>query len=123
MISAFRALFFGSTLLCTAAGLLVIASVFIQDRAPHSATMLGVSLVVSGVFLGAGVLLHGIQSHVAGIAKLARANDGNNAGDIERHVARLLIILILGGTALFVFLGVLTYAILARIDQGFAVFG
>ena len=123
MISTFRALFLGSATLCAAAGLLVIASLFIENRAPHSATMLGVSLVVSGVFLGSGVLLHGIQSHVAGIAKLARANDGNNAGDIERHVARLLIILILGGLALFVFLGIVTWAILARIDEGYAVFG
>ncbi len=123
MISAFRALFLGSAILCAAAGLLVIASLFIANRAPHSATTLVVSLVVSGIFLGSGVLLLGIQSHVAGIAKLARTNDGNNAGDIERLVARLLIILSLGGAALFVFLGSLTHGILSRIDEGYAVFG
>ena len=48
--------------------------------------------------------------------------DGAHA-QLETHVRRLLVYILAGGSFLFVALGLLTYRILERIGQGFAVFG
>jgi hypothetical protein len=59
----------------TAAAALVTASLFIADRAPQSNKFLGISLVVSAVCLGAGLVLFGIQRHVAAIAAAVRSQE------------------------------------------------
>ena len=123
MVVTFRLVYLCAALLASAAGALVIASRFIADRAPQGTEFLGVHLAVGAVFLGVGALLFGIQRHVAGIAALARGQDGEPARELATHVHRLLVYLLVGGAVLCAVLGVMTYAILARIDQGFAVFG
>jgi hypothetical protein len=123
MVGAFRLLYLCAALLASAAGALVIASRFVADRAPQGTEFLGVHLAVGAVFLGVGALLFGIQRHVAGIAALARGQDGEPARELATHVHRLLVYLLAGGALLCAVLGLMTYAILARIDQGFAVFG
>jgi hypothetical protein len=50
-------------------------------------------------------------------------HDGETARELVTHVNRLLAYLIAGGAFLCTVLGSITYAILERIDQGFAVFG
>lgn len=84
---------------------------------------LGIHLAVGAVLLGVGVLLLGIQRHAAGIAALAHGDGGETAQELAAHVSWLLAYLLAGGALLCAVLGVMTYAILARIDQGFAVFG
>jgi len=123
MVVVFRLLYLCAALLSIAAGALVIASLFIPERAPQSSEMLGVHLAVSAVFLGVGGVLLGIQRHVAGISALACGDDGEQKRELATHVHRLLVFLLVGGAVLCAVLGVMTYAILARIDQGFAVFG
>ena len=123
MVVTFRLVYLCAALLASAAGALVIASRFIADRAPQGTEILGIHLAVGAVFLGVGVLLLGIQRHVAGIAALARGRDGEPARELATRVSRLLAYLLAGGAFLCAVLGVMTYAILARIDQGFAVFG
>ena len=123
MVAGFRVLYFCAALLSVAAGLMVIASLFIQDRAPQSTEMLAVHLGVGATFLGVGVLLFGTQRHVTGIAALAYGRDAAPAQELTTHVNRLLIYLLAGGAFLCAVLGLMTYVILARIDQGFAVFG
>ena len=123
MIVVFRLLYLCAALLATAAGMLVIASFFIADRAPQSAEFIGIHLAVGAVFLGVGVVLLGVQRHVAGITGLACGSDGEQGRELATHVSRLLVYLLVGGAFLCAVLGVMTYAILARIDQGFAVFG
>jgi hypothetical protein len=123
MVVVFRLVYLCAALLASAAGALVIASFFIADRAPQSTEFLGIHLIVGAVFLGVGVLLLGIQRHVAGIAALAYGHDGETARDLATHVSRLLVHLLAGGAFLCAVLGLTTYAILARIDEGFAVFG
>jgi hypothetical protein len=124
VVVVFRLVYLCAALLASAAGVLVIASLFIADRAPQSTASLGIHLAVGGVFLGAGVLLTGIQCHVAGIAALA-ANGlaAETAQELGAHLRRLLAYLLAGGTFLCAVLGAMTYGILERIDQGFAVFG
>lgn len=123
MVVLFRAVYMVAMALSLSAGALVTASLFIADRAPQSGTFLGISLVVTGIFLTLGVLLFGIQRHVAAIAAVARRRDDDTATAVKPDVTRLVAWLLLGGGMLAAMLAVLTYAILARIDQGFAVFG
>jgi len=85
--------------------------------------LLGISLAVTGIFLTIGVFLYGVQRHVAAIAVLVRGHHGETAEDLRSNVKGLVAYLLIGGILLAAFLGFLTYAILARIDQGFAVFG
>ncbi len=123
MLTLFRTVFFCAITLSFSAGALIAASFFIADRAPQSDWYIGVHLVVTGVFLSLGVLLFGIQRHVSEIARNALYTEDTAAGKLRHHVKRLLVYLLVGGTVLGAILGLLTYAILARIDQGFAVFG
>jgi hypothetical protein len=123
VVVVFRLLYFCAGLFAISAGALVIASLSIQDRAPQSTEMLGVHLAVGATFLGVGALLLGIQRHVAGIAAVAYGKVGESARELTTHVKRLLAYLLAGGALLCGVLGLMTYVILARIDQGFAVFG
>jgi hypothetical protein len=101
---------------------LVVASVFIANRAPQSMEFLGVSLAVGAIFVSIGVLLFGIRRHLTAMATLATARDATGAR-LASHVGRLLVYLLVGGAFLCAVLGSLTYGILERIDDGFAVFG
>jgi hypothetical protein len=103
---------------------LVIASFFMPDRAPQGTEFLGIHLAVGAVFLGVGVLLLGIQRHVAGIAALAaHGHAAETEQELAAHINRLLAYLFAGGAFLCAVLGAMTYGILERIDQGFSVFG
>jgi hypothetical protein len=123
MLILFRLVYVSSALLAFAAGTLVTASLFIAERAPTSPHFLGVSLAVSAVFFAGAFLLLGIQHQVAAIALIARERDSETRRPLGVHVNRLLAYLLGGGAFLGAVLGLMTYAILARIDQGFAVFG
>ncbi|TCO71563.1 hypothetical protein [Rhodovulum euryhalinum] len=123
MVVLFRAVYLVAMAFSLSAGALVTASLFIADHAPQSGTFLGISLAVTAIFLTLGVLLFGIQRHVAAIAVVARRSDDPTAQNLRPDVARLVAYLLAGGVLLAAMLGVVTYAILARIDQGFAAFG
>jgi hypothetical protein len=124
MVVVFRIVYLCAALLASAAGMLVITSLFIADRAPQSTKSLGIHLAIGAVFLGVGVLLAGIQRHVAGIAAQAmHGHDAETAQALAAHLSRLLAYLLAGGAFHCAVLGLVTYAILTRIDQGFAVFG
>jgi hypothetical protein len=123
VIALFRGVFFCAIALSFTAGGLVTASFFIPDRAPQSGWYIGVHLVVTGAFLLLGVLLYGIQRHVAAIATFTRRSEDAGDRDLRHDVNRLLAYLIAAGIILGAILGLMTYVILARIDQGFAVFG
>jgi hypothetical protein len=124
MVVGFRLVYLCAVLLSSAAGVLVIASFFIPDRAPQSTEFLGIHLAVGAVFLGVGVLFFGIQRHVAGIRALAAHGlDAETAQELAAHFNRLVAYLLAGGAFLCAVLGAVTYGILERIDQGLAVFG
>ena len=123
VLLAFRAAFLISTALCLTAAVLVTASLFIADRAPQSSRLLAISLAVSAAFVGAGLILFGVQRPLAAIAALLRDGHAERQPEIARHLGALAAHLSFGGAALCLVLTLITYAILARIDQGFAVFG
>jgi hypothetical protein len=120
---AFRLVYASAAFLSIMAGALVTTSLFIADRAPQSTKFLGISLVVSAVLVGVGLLLFGIQRRVAAVATAVRGDDAGAPQDLPMHVDRLVVYLLAGGVLVCAILAVLTYAILARLDQGFAVFG
>lgn len=123
MVHLFRAIYLVGSALSLSAGALVTASLFIADRAPQSGTFFTISLIVTGVFLTVGVLLFGIQRHGAAIAVRSGQADVRAPAELGRHVTRLLVHLCLAGLLLDAIMAVMVYVILARIDQGFAVFG
>jgi hypothetical protein len=124
MVVVFRLVYLCAALLSSAAGMLVIASFFIPDRAPQSTEFLGIHLAVGAVFLGVGVLLSGIQRHVAGIAaQAAHGHGAETAQGLAAHLSPLLAYLLAGGAFLCAVLGAMIHGILERIDQGFAMFG
>jgi hypothetical protein len=118
----FRLVYACAAFLSIAVAVLIVASLFIADRTPRGMEFLGVSLIVGAVFVGIGVLLVGIRQHVTAIATLETGHDAT-ASRLAIHVRRLLMHLIAGGALLCAVLGLLTYGILERIGQGFAVFG
>jgi hypothetical protein len=120
----FRLVYLCAALLSSAAGVLVVASFFIPGRAPQYTGFLGIHLAVGIVFLGVGVLLFGIQRHLAGIGALtAQGHAAETAQELAAHLRRLLAYLLAGGALLCAVLAAMTYGIVDRIDQGFAVFG
>lgn len=123
MVIVFKLVYVCAAFLAMAAGTLVTASLFIAERAPQSARFLGISIVVSAVFVGAGLVLLGIRRHVAAIAAAVRSQDSESLRNPAQHVGRLVACLLVGGAVVCALLAILTYGILERIDQGFAVFG
>jgi hypothetical protein len=123
MVLTFRLVYASAAFLAMVAGALVTGSLFIADRAPQSTRFLGISLAVSAVLAGVGFVLFGIQRHVAAVATAVRGDDADPSQDLPMHVDRLVVYLLAGGVLVCALLAVLTYAILARLDQGFAVFG
>jgi hypothetical protein len=106
-----------------AAGLLVIASLFIADTRPETNAYLGIHLIVGGVFVALGLLLLGILLEVAAIARFALDPEGTVTSRLRDRVRRLLQLLLAAGLFLCLVMAMVTYGILARIDEGFAVFG
>jgi hypothetical protein len=123
MILVLRLVYVGAALLSTASGALVTASLYIAERAPQSPKFLGISLVVSAIYFGVGVVLLGIQRHAAATAAAVHGDVGGSSRRLDRHVTRLLAYLLVAGMFVGVVLALMAYGILARIDQGFAVFG
>ncbi len=123
LVFCFSAFFNLSAVLCLAAGLLVTASLCTADNSPHTAQVWSISLIVSVVFFALGTLLWAIKSQLVQIAHLAVGRTQQNGIALERRVVRLLFLLSVGALGLCASLAILTYAILVRIDQGFAVFG
>jgi uncharacterized membrane protein HdeD (DUF308 family) len=73
-----------------------LASLFTASRALRSAKLHGISLVASAVLVGVGLVLFGIQRHVAAIAAAARSRDGNSLRDLSMHIDRLVAYLLAG---------------------------
>jgi hypothetical protein len=123
LTSVFGLLFTAAAALAWAAGVRVTASLFIADRSPQSAAFLGVSPGVSAGSLALGLLLVGVVLQVVAIARMAAAAENAIAAKLAIRVRRLLMLLVSAALGLCGLLVIVTLAILARVDQGFAVFG
>jgi uncharacterized membrane protein HdeD (DUF308 family) len=96
MVVVFRVVYVCAAFLSIAAGALVMASFFIAKHAPQNDRVLVISLVVSVVFLGAGLVLFGIQRHVAAIVAARRDRDGDSLRNLSMHIDPLVANLLAG---------------------------
>jgi hypothetical protein len=123
LIVTFVVLFTLAAALSGSAGLLVTASLFIADRQPETYEYLWVHLFVSIFFLALGFLLYGIRVQFSGLARIAAEASDETSAKLKIRISRMLILFAIAGAWLCGMLAMITYAILARIDEGFAVFG
>lgn len=114
---------FGLALVALLDAALIVASLLIADRAPVSAQAWTVSLIVVALFLLIAALCAGVGRQAGRIGALAPVVEGAAAARLRGALASLGWLLfgaaLVGGTILLL----AGYVILARIDQGFAVFG
>jgi hypothetical protein len=123
MILALRLVMLLVAVTAFAAAALVTASLFIAERAPQSGAFLAISLLVSAFFTVKGALAFGLQRQMARLRDAGATLDAAAAGRFGPPFRALARVLLAGGTILAAILLLATYVILARIDQGFAVFG
>jgi hypothetical protein len=123
ILFALRIACYGLALVALLDAGLIFASLLIADRAPVSAQAWTVSLVVIAIFLLIAALCGGIGRQAGRLGALAPAVEGAAAARLRGALAALAGLLL--GAALTFGAGLLLvgYGILARIDQGFAVFG
>lgn len=123
MITLLRLTYFSASAISLVAALLVTASMLIAERAPQSTQFWIITIAVSVFFAAAGLLLLGIGRHLVGIGLLARSTTNDRSAELTRRWHRLAAHMLAGGLIVLCLLLFVTYVILARIDQGFAVFG
>ncbi len=123
MINLIRLTYFSAAAACLFASLAVTASMLIAERAPQSVQYWMITIAVSLFFVFAGLLLLGIGRHLSALGTLAYSMTNGDGALLKRRWRRLAYYLLLGGVVVLSFLLLVTYAILSRIDQGFAVFG
>jgi hypothetical protein len=119
----FGFLFATAAALSIASGLLVAASFFIADRSPQGTWFVVLHMTIGAMFVAIGALLVGIAWQVTGISAIVSRLETPDADALRRRVFRLLAFLIPSGLGMCSLLALATYAILSRIDEGFAVFG
>jgi hypothetical protein len=123
MLSIFRFVYAMSAALALLDAALIVGSFFIAGRAPQTTSSFVIHTVIACLFAVSGLLLLGVGRHAGRIGRMVRRPEGEHTAGLEESVARLLVNLGLGGMMLLGVLLIMTYAILARINQDFAVFG
>jgi hypothetical protein len=107
--------------LAAADAVLVIASLFIADRAPLTSQATTVSLVVAALFTMMAGLALALQHS---LTRLGRAISSSADEEPAGRAFRQLVVTLLFTCLIFgPLLALVSYAILARIEEGFAVFG
>ena len=120
MLALLRAALLGISMLLAVDAALIILSLFMTDRAPVSRQAFLVSLLVSALFLGLAWLSAGIRRQMTRLCEVGTTSAGNAfSAPFGSLVGHLLVAAMLFA----LFMALLTYGIMARIDQNFAVLG
>jgi hypothetical protein len=110
-----RLTYFSAAALSLFAASMVAVSMFMPERAPHSARF-GIITIGVGAFLAVlGLVLIGIGRHLPAIGVLARSMMGDAGALLRRRYHRLAVHMLIGGLALLPVLLFIAYAIVARI--------
>jgi hypothetical protein len=123
MIKLLRVTYYSAAALSLFAASAVTVSMLIPERAPHSAQFWIITTAVGLYFAAIGVALLGIGRHLPAIGILAKAMTNDEGAELRTRWRRLAIHMLLGGLLLVPVLLLITWAILARIGEGFALFG
>jgi hypothetical protein len=123
MINLLRVTYYSASALGLLAATMAAVSMLIPARAPQSAQF-WIITIGFGLFLALiGLVLLGIGRHLPAIGVLAQAMTSDDGARLRSHWRRLSAHLLLGGLMLVPVLLLIAWAILARIDEGFAIFG
>lgn len=123
MIKLLRVTYYSAAALSLFAASAVTVSMLMPERAPHSAQFWIITIAVGLYFAAIGVVLLGIGRHLPAIGVLAKAMRNDEHAELRARWRRLAFHVLLGGLLLLPVLLLITWAILARIDEGFAIFG
>ena len=123
MITRLRVTYYSAAALSLFAASAVTVSMLIPERAPHSAQFWIITIAVGLYFAAIGVVLLGIGRHLPAIGLLAKAMTSDESAELKSRWHRLAVHMLLGGLLLLPVLLLITWAVLARIDEGFAIFG
>jgi hypothetical protein len=123
ILFALRIACYGLALVALLDAGLIFASLLIADRAPVSAQAWTVSVVVIAIFGLIAALCGGIARQAGRLGAAASAVEGAGAARLRGALAGLARLLLVAALAFGAVLLLVGHAILARIDEGFAVFG
>lgn len=123
MINMLRVTYFAAAALGLFAASIVTVSILIPERAPNSSQFWIVTIGV-GLFLAVvGLVLLGIGRHLPAIGVLAQSITNDDSAQLKSRWRRLAVHMLLGGLLLVPVLLLIAWGILARIVEGFALFG
>jgi hypothetical protein len=123
MKNLLRVAYFSAAALSLFAASMVAVSMLIPQRAPQSAQFWIITIGV-GLFLAViGLVLLGVARHLPAIGVLAQSMTSDDGALLRSRWRRLAAHMLLGGLMLVPLLLLIAWAIVARIDQGFALFG
>ncbi len=123
MLTLLRITYFSASALSLFAASMVAVSMLMPNRAPHS-VQFWIITIGFGLFLAAiGLALLGVGRHLPAIGLLAQSMTNDAGARLRSRWRRLAAHMLLGGLMLVPVLLLIAWAILARIDQGFALFG
>jgi len=123
MIKLLRVTYYSAAALSLFAASAVTVSMLIPERAPHSAQFWIITIAVGLYFAAIGAVLLAVGRHLPAIGVLAKAMTNDEGTELRSRWRRLAVHMLLGGLLLLPVLLLITWAILARIDEGFAIFG
>jgi len=124
MIQLLRFTYFTAAALSLSAACMVTVSMLMPERAPHSAPFWVITIGLALFLAMLGILLLGIAHHLPAIGALARSRAGDAvATEIAIHWRRLAVHMLVAGLLLVPVLLLIAWAVLARMDEGFALFG
>jgi hypothetical protein len=105
------------------AAAMVAVSMLMPNRAPVS-LQFWIITIGFGLFLALiGLVLLGVGRHLPAIGAVAQTMTSDDGARLRSHWRRLAAHLLLGGLMLVPVLLLIAWAILARIDERFALFG
>ncbi|HQR48424.1 MAG TPA: hypothetical protein PL152_03755 [Steroidobacteraceae bacterium] len=123
MLNLLRFTYYLASAVSLFAGLATTASLFMADRAPQSPQYWVVTLAVILFFGLAGLLLLCIGRQLVALGVLAGTATDDHGAILRARWNRLAACMVLGGLVLLPILLLVAYVIVARIEQGFAIFG
>jgi hypothetical protein len=118
-----RVTYFSAAALSLFTASMVTVSMLIPERAPQSAQFWIITIGVGLYFAVIGFVLLGIGRHLPAMGVLAQSMTNDYGAWLRSHWRRLAVHMLLGGLLAIPVLLLIAWAILARIDEGFALFG
>jgi cbb3-type cytochrome oxidase subunit 1 len=118
-----RLTYFSAAAVSLFAASMVAVSMLIPGRAPQSAQFWIITIGVGLYLAVVGLVLLGIGRHLPAIGVLAQSMTNEDSALLRNRWRRLMIHMLVGGLMLLPVLLLIAWGILARIDEGFALFG